>query len=197
MPASRQPAQQKQDLVIQAGIVACAQSRPFPRTHTGRRAAPWAAAPHVGQDLPLASAPAAPPRCSFPGKAAFSSPHPICSHSLICWGQSVQVQSRARQDRCHGGHFLGNPGRKQESGPTGRAVQGKQAPAPLAGVGAWGQLGLPRGQRLARPLWSCCGRSRHASPRLHVGLESRWPSAHELKLTPKGNHIGYACGGGG
>lgn len=76
-------------------------------------------------------------------------------------------------------------------------MQGKQAPAPLAGLGAWGRLGLPRGPPgpasvvLLRALTPCKPEaSRGFGVTLAIGTD-------ELKVNPKGNHIGYAYGGGG
>lgn len=147
MPASLQPAQQKQGLVIQAGSVASAQSCPLPGDTHRQAGSPLAAAPHVGQDLPLASAPAPPSLAdsASPESLPSAPPTPSVLTASSAGGSQFKFNHEKGRTDATGDILLAILGENRNLGPQEEPCAREEGIRPLAGMGAWGRLGAPEG----------------------------------------------------
>ena len=147
MPASLQPAQQKQGLVIQAGSVASAQSCPLPGDTHRQVGSPLAAAPHVGQGLSLASAPAPPSLAdsASPESLPSAPPTPSVLTASSAGGSQFKFNHKKGRTDATGDILLAIPGENRNLGPREEPCAREEGICPLAGVGAQGRLGAPEG----------------------------------------------------
>lgn len=190
MPASLQPAWQKQGLVIQAGRGAFAQSCPLPGDTHRQAGSPLAAAPRVGQDLPLASAPAPPSLADSASLERLPSapPTPSVLTASSAGGSQFKFNHEKGRTDATGDIFLAIPGENRNLSPR-EEHKGRRHP-PLSWGGSLGSIGLlpratpgPASVVLPRALMPCEPKASRefgvtlATATFHVGLASHWPSA--------------------
>lgn len=183
----------EQGLVIQAGRGPLLRAAPSQGTHTGRQAGrPLAAAPRVGQDLPLASSPAPPCLADSASLERLPSapPTPSVLTASSAGGSQFKFNHEKGRTDATGDIFLAIPGENRNLGPREEPCTREEGIHPLSWGGSLGSIGvLPRATPgpasvvLLRALMLCEPEASRefgvtlATATFHVGLASLWPLA--------------------
>lgn len=171
---------------------AFAQSCPLPGDTHRQAGSPLAAAPRVGQDLPLASSPAPPCLADSASLERLPSapPTPSVLTASSAGGSQFKFNHEKGRTDATGDIFLAIPGENRNLGPREEPCTREEGIHPLSWGGSLGSIGvLPRATPgpasvvLLRALMLCEPEASRefgvtlATATFHVGLASLWPLA--------------------